>query len=263
MYGTDFSHKGLYTRIHFFLPAYVTIAVPTVKRPIIGSLYLMQTLDSLLRCSTPEDREQIVVVIYLADKDPDYNTELLQNLTLKYDEYLKNGFMNVITAPPNLYPSFENLKKNFGDSEERVKWRSREVIDSAYMYHQCVNLSTYFIQLEEDVLSAPNYFNSIKNFVKQNEQKTWAILDLTSHGSTGKLMKNSDLKKMTIFMLTFFDEKPVDWLMSDFRTFLAQKENIASNPIIFQHMGGRSSFEVKGKRKMPPIKPHFKQTWNF
>ena len=245
----------------YIFSGFVTIALPTVNRPKVGPLYLIYSLDSLISNSSPEDKEHIFVVVYLADKDPDYNQFVLTNLTQRYPEYLENGFMNIIQAPSDFYPDFKNLKRNFGDSVERVKWRSREVIDSAYTYYMCRNFSEYFIQLEDDVLSIPSYLAAIESYIEERKQDTWAILDLSAHGSVGKLVRSRDLMKMAIFMFTFYEEQPVDWLMDHFYHTLAQKNAFIRRPIIFQHMGKMSSFKRNGVRDIRKVDAHFSQEW--
>ena len=53
-----------------------------------------------------------------------------------------------------MYPDFYSLPKTLGDSPERIKWRSKEVFDAAYLMYYSTNKADYYLMLEDDVLAA-------------------------------------------------------------------------------------------------------------
>lgn len=44
-------------------------------------------------------------------------------------------------------------------------------------------------------------------------QTTWAVLEFSELGFIGKLFRATDLPKLSKFMMTFYEEQPVDWLI--------------------------------------------------
>lgn len=69
------------------------------------------------------------------------------------------------------------------------------------------------------------------------------------HG-TGKLFRSSDLPKLARYMITFYDEQPVDWLLRIYRLSMAQPDIRMRKPTLFQHMGLKSSFDTSQDNKL-------------
>ena len=230
--------------MHVCFAGFLTIGIPSVRRDNDDE-YLQNTLDDLIANSRPGDHQTLVLLVFLADESPDYNAMVVGKLQTKYERYLSNGFMQIIRARPQFYPQLNALKGNFNDSYERTRWRSKQVADYAFMFAYAQNISEYYLQLEDDVISAPEYFSSIKRYVSSRGNLTWAVLDFSGLGFIGRLVRSSDLKKLSMFMLNFYDEQPVDWLMGVFMHAMAQKNRIALKPSLFQHVGTISS--LKGK----------------
>ncbi|XP_071784071.1 alpha-1,6-mannosyl-glycoprotein 4-beta-N-acetylglucosaminyltransferase-like [Asterias amurensis] len=222
---------------------FLTIAIPTVKRD--QKDYLQQTLDSLIENSTPEERSVMTVVIFAANFDDELNKLLKIDLESSYRKYFSNGFMQLIVAPRSFYPPLNNLKQNFGDSEDRVKWRAKQVVDYAFLFSYCHDLSEYYLQLEDDVVSSPNFVQSIRGFLETNKQKQWKTLEFSELGFIGKLVRSSDLLRLAQFMLFFYEEQPVDFLQKYYNLLNAQEGMFRHAPSIFQHVGVQSSLRNK------------------
>ena len=80
--------------IVFNFSGYLTIGIPSVKRDN-GIIYLSNTLKSLVAGSSTKQKELMVVVVFLADFDRDYNREAVKNLTRQFEEYVHMGFIQV------------------------------------------------------------------------------------------------------------------------------------------------------------------------
>ena len=89
--------------------------------------------------------------------------------------------------------------------------------------------------------NAYNFVGGISQFIKA-QRSGWAVLDFSELGFIGKLFRSKDLEKLARFMLTFYDEQPVDWLLRLFRKSMAQGEVLLRKPTLFQHRGLKSSF---------------------
>lgn len=71
-----------------------------------------------------------------------------------YDKFpfeINCGLLQVIIPPVDFYPAFNTLPSTLGDPVERVKWRSKEVVDAAYLMFVCRNKAKYYLMLEDDV----------------------------------------------------------------------------------------------------------------
>lgn len=110
-----------------------------------------------------------------------------------------------------------------------------------FLYSQ--NISTYYIQLEDDVICAPNFVSSIRDYIKHHK-KPWAVLEFSELGFIGKLFKSVDMVKLAKFMMTFYDEQPIDWLIRYYRMAMVQTKVYLRKPTLFQHIGSTSSFDI-------------------
>ncbi len=236
-------------KVVFYLSGFLTIGVPTIKR-INGMLYVIQTVGSIIDNTSIRDRATVVVVVFLADFDQEYNEKVVTELTAKYAYYIRMGFLHIVQLPKEFYPKLDGLKRNFGDRPERVKWRAKQVSDFSFMFLYSQNLSQYYIQIEDDVICAKNFVPAIQSYVKHHNSHAWAMLEFSELGFIGKLFKSSDLTKLAKYMLTFYDEQPVDWLIRYFRMSMSQKNIYLRKPTLFQHIGLKSSFDTSQDNKL-------------
>ncbi|CAG6012643.1 unnamed protein product [Menidia menidia] len=137
------------------------------------------------------------------------------------------------------------LKRNFNDAPERVAFRSKQNLDYSFLIHFSAGLGRFYLQLEDDVLSARSFLSTIRRRVTEQSQKTpsWAMLEFSSLGYIGKLYRAEQLPLLARFLFLFYQEMPCDWLMSHFRELMTQKQTIVFKPSLFQHMGTFSSFQ--------------------
>ena len=212
--------------------------------------YLVETLSSIIDKTSTEEKTKVVIVIFLADFDTEYNTGVVKVLTEKFMDYINMGFIQIIQATRDFYPPLTNLKRNFNDKADRVKWRSKQVVDFAFMFLYSHNISDYYIQIEDDVICAKNFITSIREYIKSMNNVQWVLLEFSELGFIGKLYKSSDLIALGRYMLMFYQEQPVDWLISYFRLSMAQRKVYLRKPTLFQHIGVKSSFDVKKDNKL-------------
>ncbi|XP_076454614.1 alpha-1,6-mannosyl-glycoprotein 4-beta-N-acetylglucosaminyltransferase-like [Babylonia areolata] len=227
--GVPRSHKG-----------YLTLGIPTLKRP--KGDYFFSTLASLLQQSTPAQQLNMTLVILLADRDPDTNLLTLASIKARYRKELSEGLMLVVSAPDTEHIfRAPNLKRTFNDSLERVRWRSKQNLDYAALMEFSTNLSTYYLQIEDDVTAAPNYVQHIQVFVQSNQRRHWAGLEVCPHGFIGKLFRSSDLPKLVAVLRTFYLEQPCDFLIHHFYHLMLQTKVIRRGGNLFFHQGKFSS----------------------
>ncbi|ELU13668.1 hypothetical protein CAPTEDRAFT_220409 [Capitella teleta] len=226
---------------------YLTIGIPSVSRG--GKLYLYKTIQGILDCTSKNEQRNMTIFVFLADDKGDYNNKTLSEIQSRYTEEIQSGLLFVMTVPPRVYPDLSNLKQNFNDAPARVRWRSKQNIDFALMFHQAKDLSRYYIHIEDDVIVAEKFLPKIERFINAvDTNKThWAVLRFSKLGFIGKLIKSRDLEKFAKFILTLYDEQPVDWLLDHFERSMAQPKPIYCAPSLFQHMGDVSSLGDKPK----------------
>lgn len=189
-------------------------------------------------------------MIFLADFDPEYHTEAIEIIQEKYQHLIDSGFIQIIEANKEFYPRLEGLKRNFNDSALRVYWRSKQNVDFAvmFLYVNAMKISKYYIQLEDDVYTSERFVEDIRNFIKRIElqrKQQWVVLEFSILGFIGKLFPTDVLGKFGRYLLMFYDEQPVDWLVIHFRDSMSQFKSFIRTPTLFQHLGVQSSLSIK------------------
>ena len=144
---------------HFFLVNYV-IGIPTAPRE--NGSYIIKTLRSLIKNTTPDEKKEILIVLFIATSDITYQNKVKKDLEENFPEETKNGFINILRYNSAYYPKLDNLPRTYGDDEERVKWRSKLCLDFSYIFYYCSDAGKYYISLEDDVIAKPNYLRKIK-----------------------------------------------------------------------------------------------------
>lgn len=219
---------------------FLTIGLSSVKRKK-GS-YLLETIKSIFEQSSYEELKEILVVVHLADFDSSWRDAMVQDITQKFPHHIIAGRLIVIHAPEEYYPTLDGLKRNYNDPEDRVRFRSKQNVDYAFLLNFCANTSDYYIMLEDDVRCAKNFLTAIKKVITSLEGTYWVTLEFSKLGYIGKLYHSYDLPRLANFLLMFYQEMPCDWLLTHFRDLLVQKNVIRFKPSLFQHMGYYSSF---------------------
>ncbi|KAK7502847.1 hypothetical protein BaRGS_00005796, partial [Batillaria attramentaria] len=234
---------------------HLTIGLATVGRP--GGQYYFSTIASLLDRSTYTQQEEMTIVTMLADRNQSYNDITLHSIQSKFHEELRTGLLLVIDRPDTDFlfrtpPS----KRTYGDSTERVQWRSKQNLDYAALMEFSANLSRYYLQVEDDVVAAPYYVTKISQFINEANAKTnltWARLDVSPNGFIGKIFKNGDLHKLVSVLRTFYLEQPCDFLVNYFHALMLQKKVYLRKGKLFFHQGKHSSLGnvTRGVDKVP------------
>ncbi|XP_029452929.1 alpha-1,3-mannosyl-glycoprotein 4-beta-N-acetylglucosaminyltransferase C [Rhinatrema bivittatum] len=220
---------------------YLTIGLSSVKRK--KGNYLLETIKSIFEQSSYEELKEISVVVHLADFDLSWCESIVLDISRKFAHHIISGRLIVIHAPEEYYPVLDGLKRNYNDPEDRVKFRSKQNIDYAFLLNFCANLSDYYVMLEDDVRCSKNFLTTIKKVINSREGSYWVTLEFSKLGYIGKLYHSRDLPRLAHFLLMFYQEMPCDWLLIHFQGLLAQKDVIRFKPSLFQHMGYYSSYK--------------------
>ncbi|KAM4723191.1 alpha-1,3-mannosyl-glycoprotein 4-beta-N-acetylglucosaminyltransferase C-like [Rhinophrynus dorsalis] len=219
---------------------FLSIGISSVKRK--RENYLFTTIKSIFDHSSREELEDLVVVVFLANPGIRLNADTARELRANFDSDITAGRLVVISVSARNYPPLDGLKRNFNDAPDRVKFRSKQNVDYAFLVNFCANLSQYYLMLEDDVTCSKNFLTSIKDNLKY-QPPSWTTITFSSLGYIGKLYHSVDLPKLARFLLLFYDEMPCDWLLDLFFKSKAQKDIIRVKPSLFQHIGLYSSFQ--------------------
>ncbi|XP_016150973.1 alpha-1,3-mannosyl-glycoprotein 4-beta-N-acetylglucosaminyltransferase A-like [Sinocyclocheilus grahami] len=161
----------------------MVMGIPTVKRKVKS--YLSETLHSLIDKLSAEEKLDCVIIVFVGETDIDYVNSVVAGLEKEFYRELNSGLLEVISPPASYYPDFSNLKETFGDSKERVKWRTKQNLDYSFLMMYAVNKGVYYVQLEDDIVAKPNYFATMKNFALQLATEDWMILEFSQLGFIG------------------------------------------------------------------------------
>ncbi|KAI6646417.1 Alpha-1,3-mannosyl-glycoprotein 4-beta-N-acetylglucosaminyltransferase A-like [Oopsacas minuta] len=237
----------------------LVFGIPTVER---DEKYLIQTLTSLLDPQGyPEHRRALFIVFVAELHNSSYCQDVIDEIVRHFDYELESGVLEVICPNPTSYPPLNHLPQTLSDQEDRLYWRSKQVLDYTFLMWYAATKGDYYIQLEDDIIGARGYLQHIQSYVDSSDHHddSWLFINFSLLGFIGKLFRASDLTPLIQYMLLFYYRQPVDWLLTnylrDMMCFLGQAEqecieNMDKSspffvPSLFQHIGTTSS--LKGK----------------
>ncbi|XP_019406771.1 PREDICTED: alpha-1,3-mannosyl-glycoprotein 4-beta-N-acetylglucosaminyltransferase C-like [Crocodylus porosus] len=218
---------------------YLSIGISSVQEK--NRKYLLKTIESIFKRSSPMDLKEMVLVVYLANNHFYLNKKTATDIKDEFTSYIESGNLLVIYSSLASYPSLEGLKRSFFDKEKKIQAKSKQNVDYAYLVNFCASLSHYYLMLEDDVICANGFFSVIRQYI-EDKNEPWTTVAFSKLGYIGKLYHNEDLPKLARFLLMFYSEMPSDWLLELFYQSKAQKKMITFTPSLFQHIGRISSF---------------------
>ncbi|XP_031239226.1 alpha-1,3-mannosyl-glycoprotein 4-beta-N-acetylglucosaminyltransferase-like protein MGAT4E [Mastomys coucha] len=225
--------------IHQRRKTWLTVGITSESRE--GQNGLLDTLASLYHASSTSEQRQMTVLVHLADSDPTWLRRTIFHISSLYQSQILTGQLLVIHAPPDAYPTVNNVQNEI--SQEQIY--SKQNVDHAFLMSFATKLSTYFLLIEDNVFCAPNFVSHIRSKVNYRKPSTWVLLEFSNMGILGKLLHSRDLPLLAHFLLLFHKERPLDWLIFHFRTLLAQQSPILCRPFLFYHRLTHFTFENK------------------
>lgn len=250
--------------------ASIVMGIPTIRRE--GADYLVQTVTSLIEGMSTEEQKMCLIIVFVAEPwDKNYAEEVGKHLNSQFQTHFESGLLEVISPPAEFYPDMDNLKLTFGDTKERVRWRTKQNLDFTFLMLYARTRGFYYVQLEDDVIAKPGYFSIMKTFADQQKANDWILLEFSALGFIGKLFKSSQIPVIVEFFLMFHKDKPIDWLLDHYINVKVcspekDKKHCARmigevrkrfKPSLFQHVGMQSS--LKGKTQKLKDKDFGKQ----
>ncbi|GMR60198.1 hypothetical protein PMAYCL1PPCAC_30393, partial [Pristionchus mayeri] len=243
------------------------MGVPTILRGNVS--YLVPTLEQLLQKARTEDLEKMRIIVMISDLNgasSKFVQDTLTTLKEHFNDHFESGILQVMVPPASWYPDLNALTPTFNDKPDRMYWRTKQNLDYAYLMIYAARMGNLYLQLEDDIEAAPDYTHVLQERIpcrstvlKYAERSEWFIIELSTLGYIGKLMRSKDIPSLAVHILLNYQYKPIDWLLSDYCTNrfcspeMAKKicaQELAKHrqqvkPGMFQHVGYYSSLQGK------------------
>ncbi|NP_001020837.1 alpha-1,3-mannosyl-glycoprotein 4-beta-N-acetylglucosaminyltransferase-like protein MGAT4D precursor [Rattus norvegicus] len=227
------------------------LGITTIDRG--NHTYLKQTLTSVLSRMTPEEEEDSVVIVSVADTDENYLKSVVHMVKTRFRKQVQSGALEVISIPALFYPQTLLEKKT---TKNAKNWQIKQVLDFCILMLYAQPKATYYLQLEDDIVAKKMYFTKMKDFVNSVTSKDWFYIEFSVLGFIGKLFRSKDLMDFVHFFLIFYRAKPIDVLLDDIALLrmcsfggplrsclqLKREVRVQYKPSLFQHVGTHSSF---------------------
>ncbi|KAI6774976.1 hypothetical protein HG530_001734 [Fusarium avenaceum] len=149
---------------------FLCIGIPSINRTT--SAFLAHTIGSLVDTLTPNERNQIHIVVLLADKDPKrhfaYGQDWLFGLADDVLVYSNTSASDATTSNLN-YKVLPHDVRGMGRSDDRVE---NIRLDHSVLFEACRRRDpTYFALIEDDIIASPDWFTRFKKGVIEVEQR--------------------------------------------------------------------------------------------
>jgi alpha-1,3-mannosylglycoprotein beta-1,4-N-acetylglucosaminyltransferase C len=192
--------------------------------------YLPTTLNSLLSNMTEINRQDILIRVYNCD----FNGKEI-NPAEGFEKEVQEGVIEVIRV--DSHPAFDDLPDNFGDDDERVRWRTKQCYDYSEAFRLSYGMGNYYMHIEDDVIAGKNFDSYVFREIRNHEN--WCSIHMAEGGFIGWVFHNNDLPRLSALFREFRDEMPPDWLIAFYVNIktLAGKKHIQTPYSIFQHIG--------------------------
>lgn len=164
----------------------VVLGVPTVRRD--KQSYLLSTLQNLVQNMDEAEQNQTLIVVFIGETDADYVQLVAKQIELRFGSQLDSGLIEILSPPATYYPNMEQLKQTLNDPPERVRWRSKQNLDFAFLMAYAQPKGTFYVQLEDDILTKRGFITIMKRFAYEKTllKDPWFVLDFCQLGFIGE-----------------------------------------------------------------------------
>lgn len=125
--------------------ATMVLGIPTVKREVQS--YLMGTLKNLIANMNPQERASTIIVVLIAETDMTFVQKQADEIKEELKEHIESGLLEIVAPPDSFYPDMNKLPETLGDNLQRVKWRTKQTLDFAYLMMYAQSRGTFYVQV--------------------------------------------------------------------------------------------------------------------
>ncbi len=291
-------------------PYELTIVIPTVNRV---NPTLPTTLESLFR-EAHRDKNNIKVIVVTGELNPGEHRSM-EHVRKQFANEIQNGQLQVLSLLEETEEENSAVAKNrknifepgsekgegqwmsdmlrddklrvfHDDTMDRIKWRSKEVLDfvksikaacgidtnetlksptskNGKITTQMVKPPKIFLFLEDDTTATSHVFNKLNQWLRTVRDPSWFFVSLYSPDnvydqqeyylpccSQAILFKCDDMSELSRYLISKYDESPIDWILNAY----AHNEMMTNRgrrsyvavPNLFQHIPAVSTYTAKG-----------------
>lgn len=186
-------------------------------------------------------------MILCADEKQENRIWIKQHLEREFPDQVKDGLLQMIHIPERYYMKLDNLPRTYNDTQHRVKWRSKQSLDYAFLSYYAYGLSPFYLSLEDDVKSKDKFYDIIKSENRDCKgsfgEGCWIMKRYYKGGFIGKLMQGAYLKSFADYLRLFYAEMPLDWIYEYWLLMidLTSDREWRGSQSLFTHIGEQSS----------------------
>lgn len=161
------SLKPALLRSHGRSDVSIVLGIPTVVRE--KQSYLLGTLHNLIENMNEEEQNETLIIVFIGETDLETVQLIAKKVETAFEPYIENGLIEIIAPSPSYYPNLDKLRITLNDSLERVKWRSKQNLDFAYLmaYAQSKGkwiIKSYLLNFQKQFLLFMSFTLSISKF---------------------------------------------------------------------------------------------------
>ena len=256
----------------------ITFVVPTATRPNgIKNQYVTYSLNQLLPLirrdfKLPDGTLEASILLVICGNTQADLDDHEAGLWEYYGPEIKEGIVEIVSTNLDTYPSLHNLPDNYGDDENRLRWRSKQNLDVSSSFFAAKGKSDYIMLLEDDTGYRDKFTPTLKAMMNADNKKenefvpdpaiskaviSQPVDDFRQHafsqihfgfGYSGVLIHDDDVLVYAVLHYVMFDEKPCDLLyVANYLqgAVLDQRFRWQLKKVLITHLGSVSS--LKGK----------------
>lgn len=125
---------------------------------------------------------------YCEFRSPIYIFErILIDWFVSFSDVLASGLVEVISPPASYYPDLDRVPRTLGDAPARVRWRTKQNLDLAFLMAYAQPRGTFYVQLEDDILAKKDYVATMRQFALDRivSHKPWFLIEFCQLGFIG------------------------------------------------------------------------------
>ena len=237
--------KNNYLCFLVFSTDFATITFAISIEPGTTIERLNKTLESLIENSSPEERDGIIIVIYLGERVERHKQIVIKEwIYQEYTNHLDSGFFQVVQSPQSVANTRPQRSANTNSISGLSARETRRdlAVDTAFMLAYCnhAHKTRFFMQLSDDATFEKEFIAAIRDFVRRNCPNRWHTLHFATIGVTGRLYHRSELHRLANFLMFFSPRYGIDVLYQYYADLRSQRVNYLRVPSIFRKIENRT-----------------------
>lgn len=147
------------------------------------------------------EQNETMIVVFVGETNIDDVLAVAKQIEAQFPQHVESGLIEVLSAPESYYPDMEKLRHTLNDPMDRVKWRSKQNLDYAFLMAYSQPKCQFYVQLEDDILTKRGFVSIMKNYVihKSGHKEDWFVLDFCQLGFIGKFVRREFLLINVVF----------------------------------------------------------------